>query len=43
MKNQMKHSNSMKGKNNGKIHFLENDLFAKLDMVEPTEQKFDDM
>ncbi len=43
MKPQMKHSSSMKSKNNAQIHMLQNDLFSKLDTVEPIELKLNDM
>lgn len=39
----MKHSSSMRSKNNAQINMLQNDLFSKFDYVEHTEPKLADM
>ena len=43
MKKTMRHSNSLRAKNTGQIHLLEDKLFSKFQTVESNEPKYDDL
>lgn len=43
MKKNMRHSQSLKSKNNGQIHLLEDKLFSKFQTTEVNEPKYDEL